>query len=142
MKAVPAFLDIEKCIGLGICSPKLLLQLKSGQDVSLGDDTICKASDVHRLAEPERKFLVIDIPSIDFLNALNTNEMLLQNATTGSCEKEADLVVHFSPPDVMDNSKYRDFINKFPISTTHLVANEANRYFPHSSSFIYSKMAT
>lgn len=108
----------------------MLGQLKNGNSITLPDGTTVHKKDVCSADDPGPIFILLDIPSIEFLDSFKEKEhSFAKHQQTALCEDDiASLVVHFSPKHVMDSQVYQDFVNKFSKSTKHLVLNETNKY--------------
>lgn len=122
-------LDLEKCVDLGVPPGPLLGQLKNGCSVKLPDGTTVHSKDVCSADDPGPVFILVDIPSVEFLDSFKEKEAqfsMYQSAATNE-QEIASLVVHFSPQHVIDDPIYQNFMGKFADSTKHLVLNETNR---------------
>ncbi|XP_066582125.1 ribonuclease Z, mitochondrial isoform X2 [Prorops nasuta] len=92
---------LEKCLEKGLTPGPLLKKIKDGEDVTLPNGTIVRSKDVCEPAVVGPTFLVVECPTFDHL-------------------------VHFTPSDIMSNQIYKDWMNKFPKETHHLIINEKN----------------
>lgn len=121
----PGQLHLEKCVNLGVPPGPLLGELKSGRDVTLPNGTLVKSSDVVSPDEPGPVFVVVEVPSEEYLDSLLESEAFAAHQASASREQDAArVVVHFSPPSVMESPSYLDWITRFPASTVHLALNE------------------
>ncbi|KAG4077551.1 hypothetical protein HA402_002978 [Bradysia odoriphaga] len=122
-------LDLEKCVDKGV-PPGLLGQLKIGCSVTLPNGTTVHSKDVHSADDPGPTFIVVDIPSAEFLRSFKEKEeQFLVHQSASACDDQiASLVIHFSPQCVIDTLVYQDFMKKFAKSTKHLVLNDTNRF--------------
>lgn len=104
--------------------------MKNGSSVILPDGTTVHTKDVCSASDPGPIFILLDIPSVKFLDNFKEKEHLFaMHQQTASCDDDmAKLVVHFSPQHVIDDPVYQDFMKKFATTTQHLVLNETNRY--------------
>ncbi|XP_071444662.1 ribonuclease Z, mitochondrial [Hetaerina americana] len=119
---------LDRCVDLGVPPGPLLGQLKAGQDVVLANGTIVKASDVCSPPDPGPVFLVIDCPSIDYINSLLSSEKLCKYSHSSASEDKDNLmaVIHFSPPEVLSNAKYLDWVSTFSPNVTQMSLAEGN----------------
>lgn len=92
--------------------------------------TTVYARDVTAGSDPGPIFIVIDIPSEEYLDDFVEKEKLfaIHQETAKSDDDFASLILHFSPQDVIDTPVYREFMSKFADNTKHLVLNESNKY--------------
>jgi len=121
----PGPLLIKKCMELKVPSGPMLGQLKSGKDITLTDGTVVRSQDVRGPDEPGAKFIILDCPSLDYIDSLIDNQDL--NPTVNSSLSEnANLVVHFGPLEVVQDERYQKYISRFSSSTIHLGLNENN----------------
>ncbi|KAJ6648448.1 Ribonuclease Z, mitochondrial [Pseudolycoriella hygida] len=123
-------LDLVRCVEKNVPPGPLFAQLKSGNSITLPNGTTVHSKDVCHDSDPGPIFIIIDIPSVEFLNSLEDKEDLFtaHQKTAASDDDMASLVIHFSPPDVIDDPVYQDFMNKFDKKTKHLVLNETNKF--------------
>lgn len=123
----PGQLLLEKCVEQNVPPGPLLGQLKSGKDVTLPSGKIVKSSDVVSPVEPGPVFIVVECPSLDFLDSLlETEAFAPYQAEASSPEDVAAVVVHFTPTAVIEHSKYQEWMNRFHSSTDHLILNDDN----------------
>lgn len=124
MKPRPGALNLEKCVEHGVPPGPLLGLLKNGIDVTLDDGTLVKSEDVSEPNENPMSLMFLDLPSADFLVNLQKHEDILVNSKiNGDNTPEMPLVVHFSPPETVNNSLYQNFLAKFPTTTQHIFLN-------------------
>lgn len=128
LKPRPGSLCLERCVERGVPPGPLLGKLKAGEDVVLSDGTLVKSSDVRMPDDPGPVFLVVDCPSLDYVDSLVNNPTFSrhQAAAISDCDV-AFLVVHFTPKAVVEDSRYRTWMDQFSPSTHQLVINESNR---------------
>lgn len=120
---------MHKCLDKGVPPGPLLGQLKNGNSITLPDGTTVHTEDVCSGSDPGPFFVLIDIPSAEFLDSFQEKEHLFaRHQETATCDDDiAALVVHFSPQHVIDDPVYQNFMKKFAERTTHLVLNETNK---------------
>ncbi len=121
---------MHKCIEKGVPPGPFLRQLKNGNSITLPDGTTVHTEDVCSASDPGPIFILLDIPSVEFLDSFMEKEQLFaEHQETAAVDDEiASLVVHFSPQHVIDDPVYQEFMKKFAKSTKHLVLNETNKY--------------
>ena len=124
LKPRPGALIKVKCLEKGVPPGPLFGVLKNGEDITLSDGTVVRAKDVCEPDDPAQTFLVVDIPSVDYLESLRTNEVLRKQQQT----EDTELVVHFSPSSVMETETYRTFAQGFGGKTRHLLINGSGRF--------------
>ncbi|XP_015588985.1 ribonuclease Z, mitochondrial [Cephus cinctus] len=123
----PGSLDLNKCVEKGVTPGPVLGQLKAGNDVTLPDGTLIKSADVCTPQCPGPVFIVIECPTVDYLDSLTNNETFKNYQATASEEDNiAYCVVHFTPEEVLKNPRYKEWINKFSQKTQHIIINEEN----------------
>lgn len=107
LQARPGALDLEKCVKFGVPPGPLLGKLKSGENVVLPNGETVESKDVCEPNDPGPVFIVVDCPSVEYLNSLlNNDEFKKYQQTASNDEDFALLVVHFSPKCVTENEKY------------------------------------
>ena len=114
----PGRLSLEKCVSMGVKPGPLLGKLKAGQDVVLEDGTVVRSTDVTSPDELGPQFVVLELPSPDFLPSLSELDSSIDMSRLAA-------VVHFSPPAVMDDPIYRSWRGGLPSGVRHIVLNEA-----------------
>lgn len=123
----PGTLCLEKCVERGVPPGPLLGKLKAGEDIVLADGTTVLSSDVKLPDDPGPVFIVVECPSLDYIENLVNNPILSRHQVTASKEEDtASLIVHFTPQNVMNDSRYKQWMEKFSMSCQHLILNEEN----------------
>ncbi|KAJ3600230.1 hypothetical protein NHX12_031216 [Muraenolepis orangiensis] len=100
----------------------LVTDLKNGKTVTYEGKEI-RPEQVCTPAEPGPVFLVVECPSVDFIEGICTNERLARHQTGGP-EDPAVVVVHMTPEVVLKTESYQKWMERFPSSTEHLLLNE------------------
>lgn len=73
-------------------------------------------------------FLVVDIPSLGYLKNLRSNQVFNEYLKENLAESDReDLIVHFTPSQIIKSDEYKEFIASFSQSTKHIVLNEDNK---------------
>lgn len=120
-------LCFEKCVEKGVTPGPLFGMLKDGEDITLPNGNVVRSSDVRMPDDPGAVFIVLECPTLDHLDSLVENPVFENyQHSVATDENLAFCVVHFTPEEVMADPRYRDWMDKFGISTKHLVLNEEN----------------
>ncbi|XP_050331837.1 ribonuclease Z, mitochondrial [Bactrocera neohumeralis] len=128
LKPRPGALNLVKCVERGVPPGPLLGQLKNGFDVTLPDGTVVHSKDVSEPSETALSFVFLDIPTAEYLPALQAQAVVFRNLQQ-DMENEVALVVHFTPPEILENNCYRDFMENFTPRTQHLYLNSPHNNF-------------
>lgn len=130
IKPRPGALSLEKCVEKKVPPGPLLGKLKNGADITLPDGTVVMANEVRGPDDPGPVFIVIDIPSEEYLESLDKNDSTFSpfQATASSQVDVALIVIHFTSEKIVKNPIYRKFMDKFSASTKHLILNESNKF--------------
>ncbi|XP_021942472.1 ribonuclease Z, mitochondrial-like [Zootermopsis nevadensis] len=127
LKPRPGTLCLERCVDRRVPPGPLLGKLKAGEDVTLPDGTLVKSADVRLPDDPGPIFIVVDCPSLDYVDSLVNNSAFSRHQAAAASEIDlAFLVVHFTPESVMKDSRYRQWMEQFSPSTYQLTINESN----------------
>ena len=136
-------LDLNRCIELKVPVGPLLGKLKSGEDIQLADGRVVKHSDVCAPTQAGSEILIIDCPSVEYLDSLISNERM--NELIGQENSLLTCVFHMSDIDVLLEKRYQDWVNRFPSSVQHLGLNDycSNlAYLPtHQQLYKFNKFA-
>lgn len=128
-KPRPGALSLEKCLARGVPKGPIMGKLKNGEIVTLDNGTVVNPTDVCDPDDPGPTFIVLDVPTEDYLDSLQDSELIQK---LQSQELDADsipaLILHFSPESVITSTRYQYFIAKFSSTTQHLILNESNKY--------------
>lgn len=120
LKPRPGALNLVKCVEAGLKPGPLLGQLKNGQDVTLPCGKVVRSEDVTEPGETALSFVFLDVPSEDYLPALQAqSEQYKQLAA--SALTEVAVVVHFTPYELTSHAGYRSFVDEnFSPCTKHI----------------------
>lgn len=124
-KDISGKLQVDKCKLLRVPTGPLLAKLKEGEDICLEDGTVIKSSDVVSPTQAGKCFVVVDCLSKDFIQSLINQKGFFTHERTSKPE----VVVHFTPPEVVMDSKYQEWMSKFPPNVVHLAINSWNPFF-------------
>ncbi|XP_060656136.1 ribonuclease Z, mitochondrial [Drosophila nasuta] len=129
LKPRPGALNLVKCVEHGVPPGPLLGQLKNGQDVQLPDGKVVRSVDVTEPGETALSFVFIDVPSVDYLSALQSHAKEYKQLADSELTEVA-LVVHFSPPAMTEHADYRQFMaENFSQCTEHIYLNSPSNSF-------------
>lgn len=119
----PGTLLLEKCVEEGVPPGPLYGQLKAGKDVTLECGKLIRAESVCSPSDPGPIFLVIDCPDESFLENLTINPKINQFrvSTVENGLETPEVVVHFTPNELIKNPQYDEWIKGFPESTCHIM---------------------
>jgi len=112
-------LDAEKCFDKGVPPGPLLGKLKAGEDVTLPDGRVVKSSDVMEDSGPKLSSLVLEIPDLGYMDALLENKSLVEN-------KNLQNMFHFTPPQVLNDERYVNWMKQFNSDVRHVFLNSAS----------------
>ncbi|XP_011313701.1 ribonuclease Z, mitochondrial [Fopius arisanus] len=123
-------LNLEKCVEKGVTPGPVLGDLKAGKDVTLPDGTLIRSVDVCDPEIPGPVFIVLECPDENYVDSLISNEIFREYQSDGKIEDNwAACVVHFTPEEVLKMKKYREWMERFPKTTEHLIINGANESY-------------
>ncbi|XP_011496822.1 PREDICTED: ribonuclease Z, mitochondrial [Ceratosolen solmsi marchali] len=128
-------LNIEKCVNAGVEPGPNLGLLKSGLDITLPNGKIVKSEEVTSKTERGPLFIVMECPNENWIDTIVQNSILMkyqENSITNKNEI-VNVIVHFTPENVLNNSKYIEWMQKFGAETEHLIINEKNTGFSSES---------
>ncbi|XP_017473148.1 PREDICTED: ribonuclease Z, mitochondrial [Rhagoletis zephyria] len=128
LKPRPGALNLVKCVERGVTPGPLLGQLKNGIDVTLPDGTVVYSKDVSEPSETALSFVFLDVPSEEYLAALQAEAGVFQKLQQDT-ENEVALVVHFTPAHMLENNCYRAFMENFTQRTQHMYLNSPRNTF-------------
>uniref|UniRef100_UPI003AADF4DA zinc phosphodiesterase ELAC protein 2 isoform X2 n=2 Tax=Centroberyx gerrardi TaxID=166262 RepID=UPI003AADF4DA len=108
-------------VGTAAIGP-LIAALKDGRSV-VHEGKEIRPEEVCTPTDPGPVFIVVECPSEDFVEAVCSNQQLGRHQT-GGAEEPAALVVHMTPESVLKTDQYRQWMERFPSTTEHLILNE------------------
>ncbi|XP_035471673.2 zinc phosphodiesterase ELAC protein 2 isoform X1 [Scophthalmus maximus] len=112
-------------LGLPVGTPaigRLITALKAGNSITFEGKEI-RPEQVCTPTDPGPLFIVVECPSEEFVEAVCTNQRLRRHQTGGT-ENGAALVVHMTPESVLETDQYKEWMERFPSTTEHLILNE------------------
>ncbi|KAL0278325.1 UNVERIFIED_CONTAM: hypothetical protein PYX00_000174 [Menopon gallinae] len=117
-------LDVKACMSKGVPNGPLLGILKNQRDVYLKDGSLVRWKDVLSIPAQSSFFIVVDCPSVKYLQSL-INQPELQRFQT-SPPKNFQYIIHFTPSEVMNTSRYKEWMARFSSDVTHIKINSDN----------------
>nr|XP_029492687.1 LOW QUALITY PROTEIN: zinc phosphodiesterase ELAC protein 2-like [Oncorhynchus nerka] len=108
-------------VGTAAIGP-LIAALKDGKSVTyegreIHPEEVCTPTD------PGPAFIVVECPSEEFVRPICIDQQL-SRYQRGGTEDPAALVVHMSPESVLKTDEYKQWMERFPSTTEHLILNE------------------
>ncbi|XP_040574046.1 ribonuclease Z, mitochondrial [Lepeophtheirus salmonis] len=115
-------LCLDKCLDKGVPPGPLLGKLKQGEDIVLENGETVFAADVRDQNLPDKKFIVIDLPSLDYMDSL------LCAPIWDSIRKEDKLqgMFHFTSSEILLSKEYQTWMNSFNGNIEHHMINDLN----------------
>ncbi|XP_064644718.1 zinc phosphodiesterase ELAC protein 2-like [Lineus longissimus] len=126
-KLYPRKILMERCVDLGITIGPQIGQLKNGSEITLPDGKVIKPDDVLSDQLPSQPFLIVECPSVEYLDSLESSDKLKPYQNDGaSLDDMLDVIVHMAPHDVLVQPRYQAWISKFPPQTNHLILDDSS----------------
>ncbi|XP_076036405.1 ribonuclease Z [Oratosquilla oratoria] len=120
-------LILEKCVKFGVPPGPLLGELKRGNDVTLPNGNVVRACDVTNPDDPGPVFIVVEAPSKAYLESLLASPQFLPYQSTAQSDADlAEVVVHFTSMEVVEDPRYQEWMARFSPSTQHILINDQN----------------
>ncbi|XP_015188862.1 PREDICTED: ribonuclease Z, mitochondrial isoform X2 [Polistes dominula] len=120
-------LHLEKCLAKGIKPGPILGLLKKGNDITLGDGTVVRNDEVCSPKQIGATFIVVDCPNEDYLESFVNETAFVKHQKNALDENDKPYcIIHFTPQEIIDNPKYKEWMNNFDSNTYHLIINESN----------------
>ncbi|KAL4241000.1 Zinc phosphodiesterase ELAC protein 2 [Mactra antiquata] len=123
LKELRPKVDPEKLHALGIKTGPWLKQIINMETVTFDDGKVVEPDDV--LMEGEtgcEPLIILDCPSEDYLDSLLSHEQFINFKTIYGTQPH--MIIHMAPSDIVNNSKYKQFMDRFEERTIHLMLNE------------------
>ncbi|CAO3589347.1 unnamed protein product [Absidia cylindrospora] len=115
------FLD-QEAKRLGVPVGPLFGRLQRGEPVTLDDGTVVTRSQVVGKPIPGSIFMVVDCPEPAYIDGLITSPKFLPYQSETAAPK---VIIHLIGDKVLDDPKYRQWMNKFSPGTEHIIGSEA-----------------
>ncbi|KAI8142237.1 beta-lactamase-like protein [Fennellomyces sp. T-0311] len=119
---LPGKFNVNAAKGLGITPGPLFGQLQRGQTITLEDGRTIEPNQVMGPSSAGHLFLIIDCPSLAYVNNLITNDAFKQYQQTDIKDNQPSTVIHLIGQDVLEDKRYRDWMNLFNPKTEHIVS--------------------
>lgn len=68
----------------------------------------------------------MECPNENWVDTFVENSNFSKYHVTAEKEEVVNYIIHFTPDEVLDNQKYKEWMNKFGPKTQHLIVNEKN----------------
>uniref|UniRef100_A0A3Q2CC61 Zinc phosphodiesterase ELAC protein 2 n=1 Tax=Cyprinodon variegatus TaxID=28743 RepID=A0A3Q2CC61_CYPVA len=104
-------------VGTAAIGP-LIKALKDGETI-VHDGKEIRPEQVCTPTDPGPVFIVVECPSEEFVEGVCNNQY-----QTGGTEDSAVLVVHMTPESILETDQYKEWMERFPSTTEHLILNE------------------
>ncbi|KAK2159117.1 hypothetical protein LSH36_158g04026 [Paralvinella palmiformis] len=117
--------DLEKCVELGVSKGVMIGQLTKGFPVTLDDGKVIQPEDILVAPAPNPPFLVLECPSIAHLESLLEHPKVQEFHSSSIEDVCPCLIFHMTPDEVLKEAKYREWMQRFPENTKHIIMNES-----------------
>ncbi|KAJ8037718.1 Zinc phosphodiesterase ELAC protein 2 [Holothuria leucospilota] len=124
---------VDKAMSLGLKPGPEYSLLKKGESVTTEDGKVIKPEDVVGPKEIGPTMIVLECPSEDFIDSLTTNPTLQRHHQDGEGDIPA-AVIHITPPEILEDTRYQDWVNRFNPSVEHIVCNRQCNSVTHLKS--------
>lgn len=125
--------DLSKLVNCGVKSGPIYNELKTGGKVTLHDGRTITSADVRTPDIPGPVFIVLEIPDEDYLNLLIENKNFNEFQSTEKLPNQALFIIHFTPENILNSKKYRNWMKKFPKKTENIIINESNNCYNYEA---------
>ncbi|KAB7502020.1 Ribonuclease Z, mitochondrial, partial [Armadillidium nasatum] len=120
----------HKLVSAGVPPGPLVECLKNGTPVKLPNGKVITAPEVAIDSFEASTFIVLEIPTVQYLEALISNsdfDQYKKEAIRHNPDrKNLKVIVHFTPPEIMKDSRYCEWVNSFSPSVSHIVINNSS----------------
>ncbi len=115
--------DVTKAKALGIPPGPIYKKLTAGESVMAPDGRIVEAQEVLGATRIGPTIIVIECPNESYINSVVNSPALSSEELLASNQNVA-LIVHMSPPNVINHELYQRWAESFGAATKHLILNE------------------
>ncbi|KAJ3185591.1 Zinc phosphodiesterase ELAC protein 2 [Geranomyces variabilis] len=119
--AVPGKFDPKAAIALGLKPGPDFGKLQRGESVTAPDGTVVSHEQVVGSERPGAIFIVIECPSLAYVSAIIAAS---QFKPLFAAKDPVRCIVHIVADGVLEDARYRDWMNKFSSKTHHLVVGK------------------
>ncbi|XP_071496376.1 zinc phosphodiesterase ELAC protein 2-like [Diadema antillarum] len=120
----PGKLLAKRATELGLKPSLHFERAKAGETITLDDGRTVGPQDVLGPTIPGQVFIVLECPSLEYIEPVITNETFPRHfADCG--DETAALVLHMCPEEVLGDTRYQEWISRFGPSTEHVVFNRS-----------------
>ncbi|KAI7875046.1 hypothetical protein K492DRAFT_153101 [Lichtheimia hyalospora FSU 10163] len=115
---LPGKFKKDVAMALGIPPGPVYGRLQRGETVTLDDGRVIEPSQVMDPSLPGHLFMVVDCPNVRYLDNLISSPEFAQYQTTN----QPGAMIHMIGQDVLDNPRYRAWMNSFGPETQHVIS--------------------
>ncbi|KAJ3149125.1 Zinc phosphodiesterase ELAC protein 2 [Geranomyces michiganensis] len=119
--AVPGKFDPKAAMKLGLKSGPEFGKLHRGESVVAPDGTVVSPEQVVGPEKPGACFIIIECPSSAYISAITT---ALEFRSYFAAKDPVRVIVHILADGVLEDVRYREWMNKFSPKTHHLVVSK------------------
>jgi len=119
-------INLEKMVDLGIPPGSAFRKLNNGESITLEDGRLIAPEDVYFELKPTQKFLVVEVPSEEYMSDLLESAVLRKHSES----EQTSLIIHFTPEEVLTSPRYQQWMSSFPAQTQHMILNERSSPVP------------
>ncbi|XP_055317663.1 ribonuclease Z, mitochondrial-like [Sitodiplosis mosellana] len=101
--------------------------ISEGKNVTLADGTTYYGKDFLSPGFPGGNFLIIDVPSREYLPDLERNKLLNGHIDEINSQIGLEFIAHFTSSDIVDTPEYQEFMRRSK-AKKHLAINDTNMY--------------
>ncbi|KAG0738113.1 hypothetical protein G6F35_006069 [Rhizopus arrhizus] len=119
---LPRKFNKDAALALGVRPGPLYGQLHKGQSVTLEDGRVVTQDMVCDPPKPGHVFMLIDCPSVAYIDQLIGSEKFKEFQTGGS--QQANVILHFLGNDVIHDERYKQWVASFGENTDHIFSSQ------------------
>lgn len=115
--------DVVKAKALGIPPGPIYKKLTAGESVTTPTGRVVQAHEVLGPNKIGPTMIVVECPHETYIDSIVSSPGLSSTELSAANQNVA-MIVHMSPPDVINHKQYRKWAESFSASTKHLILNE------------------
>ncbi|KAG1052997.1 hypothetical protein G6F43_004892 [Rhizopus delemar] len=119
---LPRKFNKDAALALGVRPGPLYGQLHKGQSVTLEDGRVVTQDMVCDPPKPGHVFMLIDCPSVAYIDQLIGSEKFKEFQTGG--KQQANVILHFLGNDVIHDERYKQWVASFGENTDHVFSSQ------------------